>query len=218
MCSVQQEKILSSDLRLKVVVIDDDEQHLKFIAALLSQDNVDIFKSVDSQKGLELVRDNHPQLVIVDLVMPGMGGMDVLEKILDFDPAIEVILLTGHYSSESAVEAIQKGACDYLNKPVQPEKLQERVESLLGELHNRRRCLELENALLDKYQFAAMVGRSAPMLDTFRRIRRIAQHFRTVLITGETGTGKELAAKALHEMNTGPAKPLTILMMSSKFA
>src|SRR5882724_9586428 len=197
----------NSDLALRVVAIDDDEQHLKFIATLLSQDNVVVFTSSDSQTGLNLIHAKHPQLVIVDLVMPGMSGMDLLQKIIDFDPAIEVVLLTGHYSSESAVEAIQKGACDYLNKPVQAEKLQERVESLLSELRNRQHCLELENALLNKYQFAAMVGRSAPMLETFRRIRRVAQHFRTVLITGETGTGKELAAKALHEMSPVASGP-----------
>src|SRR6266436_8763222 len=197
----------NSDLALRVVAIDDDEQHLKFIATLLSQDNVVVFTSPDSQTGLNLVHAKHPQLVIVDLVMPGMSGMDLLQRIVDFDPAIEVILLTGHYSSESAVEAIQKGACDYLNKPVEAEKLQERVDSLLSELRNRQHCFELENALLNKYQFAAMVGRSAPMLETFRRIRRVAQHFRTVLITGETGTGKELAAKALHEMSPVASGP-----------
>jgi DNA-binding NtrC family response regulator len=136
-----------------------------------------------------------------------MGGMELLEKIIDFDPATEVVLLTGHYSSESAVEAIQKVACDYLTKPVQADKLQGRVDSLLLELRNRQQCVDLENALLDRYKFATMVGRSAPMLETFRRIRRVAQHFRTVLITGETGTGKELAARALHDLSpvaTGP--------------
>jgi DNA-binding NtrC family response regulator len=192
---------------LRVVVIDDDEQHLKFIATLLAQDNVIVFTSADSSNGFELVRNHHPQLVIVDLIMPGVGGMEILEKIIDFDPATEVILLTGHYSSESAVEAIQKGACDYLTKPVQAEKLQERVESLLAELRNRQQCLELENELLGKYQFASMVGRSAPMLETIRRIRRVAQHFRTVLITGETGTGKELAARALHDLSPVASGP-----------
>ena len=186
---------------LRVVVIDDDEQHLKLVATLIAQEHVVVFTSADARLGFELVRAQHPQLVIVDLVMPGMGGMEILEKILDFDPGTEVILLTGHYSSESAVEAIQKGACDYLTKPVQAEKLLERIDSLLSEIRNRQQCLELENALLDKYQFASMVGRSAPMLETIRRIRRVAQHFRAVLITGETGTGKELAARALHDLS-----------------
>ena len=196
-----------SDTTLRVVVIDDDEQHLKLVATLISQDSVVVFTSADSRAGLELVRTHHPQLVVVDLVMPDMGGLEILEKIIDFDPGTEVILLTGHYSSESAVEAIQKGACDYLTKPVQAEKLQERVDSLLAELRNRQHCLELENALLDKYQFASMVGRSAPMLETIRRIRRVAQHFRTVLITGETGTGKELAARALHDLSPVASGP-----------
>jgi DNA-binding NtrC family response regulator len=201
------DKMGTFDTTLRVVVIDDDEQHLKFLATLLSQDNVLVHTSADSQAGLDLVRAQRPQLVIVDLIMPGMGGMELLEKIIDFDPATEVVLLTGHYSSESAVEAIQKGACDYLTKPVQADKLQGRVDSLLLELRNRQQCVDLENALLDRYKFATMVGRSAPMLETFRRIRRVAQHFRTVLITGETGTGKELAARALHDLSpvaTGP--------------
>ena len=201
------EKARDSVPTLRVVVIDDDEQHLKFIATLIAQDNVAVFSSADSSQGFSLVQTHHPQLVIVDLVMPGMGGMEILEKIIDFDPATEVILLTGHYSSESAVEAIQKGACDYLTKPVQAEKLQERVDSLLAELRNRQQCLELENELLGKYQFASMVGRSAPMLETIRRIRRVAQHFRTVLITGETGTGKELAARALHDLSPVASGP-----------
>jgi len=184
-----------------VVVIDDDQQHLKLVATLIAQEHVVVLTSSDARAGFELVRAEHPQLVIVDLVMPGMGGMEILEKIIDFDPGTEVILLTGNYSSESAVEAIQKGACDYLTKPVQAEKLLERIDSLLSEIRNRQQCLELENALLDKYQFASMVGRSAPMLETIRRIRRVAQHFRAVLITGETGTGKELAARALHDLS-----------------
>jgi DNA-binding NtrC family response regulator len=207
MHSVYQENNPSLESALKVVAIDDDEQHLKFVATLLAQDNVVVFTSTDSQAGLRLVETERPHLVIVDLVMPGLSGMELLERIVEFDPATEIVLLTGHYSAESAVEAIQKGACDYLTKPVQAEKLQERVESLLTELRNRQRRLELENALLDTYQFAAMVGRSAPMLETFRRIRRIAQHFRTVLITGETGTGKELAARALHDLSPAAAGP-----------
>jgi DNA-binding NtrC family response regulator len=186
------------DSTLRVVAIDDDEQHLKFLSTVLSQRNVMVSATTDPRNALALVQKVHPHLALVDLVMPGMSGMELLERIVEHDPAIEVVMLTGEYSTESAVEAIQKGASDYLTKPLDVEKLQQRVESLLLEMRKRQRCLELENELLENSQFAAMVGHSPAMLDVFHRIRRVAKHFRTVLITGETGVGKELAAQALH--------------------
>lgn len=195
------------DSGLRIVAIDDDEQQLKLISTLLSRDNVTVCTTLKPQDGLDLVRKKRPHLVLVDLVMPDMTGIEILEKILAFDPSIEVVLLTGQYSTESAVEAIQKGAADYLTKPLDVEKIQQRVDSLFSEVRRKQRCLQLENELLDNSQFAAMVGHSAAMLEVFHRIRRIAPHFRTVLVTGETGVGKELAAQALHKLSpvsTGP--------------
>jgi DNA-binding NtrC family response regulator len=192
---------------LRIVAIDDDQQHLKFIASVLSQENVVVSTTVDAKEGFELVQKEHPHLVLVDLVMPGMNGMELLARIMESDPATEVVMLTGEYCTESAVEAIQKGASDYLTKPVDVEKLQQRVDALLLEMRKRQRCLELENELLENSQFSAMVGHSPVMLELFHRIRRVAKHFRTVLITGETGVGKELAAQALHQLSpvaTGP--------------
>ena len=112
------------DSALRVVAIDDDEQHLKFIARVLSRENVKVYTSTSPQEGLEQVYKERPNLVVVDLVMPGMSGLEALARIVEFDPAIEVVLLTGQYSTESAVEAIQKGAADYLTKPVNVEKLE----------------------------------------------------------------------------------------------
>jgi DNA-binding NtrC family response regulator len=191
----------SPDAALRVVAIDDDEQHLKFIATIVSRENVLVSTASNPQGGLALVRKEHPHLVLVDLVMPAMSGLEILEKILEFDPGIEIILLTGQYSTESAVEAIQKGAADYLTKPVDVEKLQQRVESLLLESQRGQRCSELEHELLENSKFAAMVGHSAAMLEVFHRIGRVAPHFQTVLLTGETGVGKELAAQALHRLS-----------------
>jgi DNA-binding NtrC family response regulator len=199
--------LASPDSALRVVAIDDDEQQLKFIATVLSRENVLVCTAGNPQEGLELVRKEHPHLVLVDLVMAGMSGMEVLEWIVQFDPGIEVVLLTGEYSTESAVEAIQKGAADYLTKPVDVEKLEQRVESLLSEVRRGQRCLQLERELLDNSQFAAMVGHSAVMLEAFHRIRRVAPHFRTVLLTGETGVGKELAAQALHKLSPVSSGP-----------
>jgi DNA-binding NtrC family response regulator len=195
------------NLTLRVVAIDDDDQHLKFIATAVSRENVVVSTSGNAHDGLELVRKEHPHLVLTDLMMPGMTGMDLLQRVLEFDPSIEVVLLTGQYSTELAVEAIQKGAADYLTKPVDMEKLQQRVESLLLEVRRRLRCLELENELLENSQFAAMVGHSPAMLEVFHRIRRVAPHFRSVLVTGETGVGKELAAQALHRLSPVSSGP-----------
>ncbi len=199
--------IASPDSALRVVAIDDDEQHLKFLSTVLSQKNVIVSTTTDPQNALALVQKEHPHLVLVDLVMPGMSGMELLERITEHDPATEVVMLTGEYSTESAVEAIQKGASDYLTKPVDVEKIQQRVDSLLLEIRKRQRCLELENELLENSKFAAMVGNSPVMLEVFHRIRRVAKHFRTVLIIGETGVGKELAAQALHALSPVAAGP-----------
>lgn len=194
-------------LAVRVVAIDDDEQHLKFIAKVLSRENVRIFAASGPNQGLELVRRERPHLVLVDLLMPDMSGMEVLEKIIQFDSGIDVVLLTGQYSTESAVEAIQKGAADYLTKPVSIAKLQQRLDSLLSEVSKERRRLELEKELLENSQFATMVGKSSAMLEVFRQIRRVAPHFRTVLLTGDTGAGKELAARALHGLSPVASGP-----------
>ena len=197
----------TADSALRVVAIDDDEQHLKFIATALSRENAAVSTSVNPREGLELIRKEHPHLVLSDLMMPGMSGIELLEHVLEFDPGAEIVLLTGQYTTESAVEAIQKGAADYLTKPVDMERLQQRVESLLLELRKGQRCLQLEEELLENSQFAAMVGRSPAMLEVFHRIRRVAPHFRSVLVTGETGVGKELAAQALHRLSPVASGP-----------
>jgi len=138
------------------------------------------------------------------LVMPKLSGLEVLERIVEFDPTIDVILMTAHYTTETAVEAIQKGASDYLNKPISIPALRSRVEKLLADARQRQRALALDDELMEASRFEGMIGRSPLMWDLFARIRRVAPHYRSALITGPTGTGKDLVAKALH--NLSPAK------------
>jgi DNA-binding NtrC family response regulator len=186
---------------LRLVVIDDDPNNLKFVSFILASTGLEIHSASDPQTGLELIHRLRPQIVLTDLVMPGVQGMELVQKIVEFDPGIDVILMTGYYSTESAVEAIQKGAADYFPKPFSPEKLRQRIALIVEDAKRRQRSSTLENELLANFQFEGIIGRSPLMLDLFSKIRRIAPHFRSVLITGPTGAGKELVAKALHQLS-----------------
>jgi DNA-binding NtrC family response regulator len=189
------------ETRVTLVIIDDNLGSLEFLSTALSQEGLAIFTASDPEEGIEIVYREHPQIVLTDLVMPGISGLEVLERVVEFDPAIDVVLMTAHYSSESAVEAIRKGASDYLNKPVPLAVLRERIAKLIDEARKRQRVLAADNGLRDEAQFEGMIGKSAAMWETFARIRRVAPHYRTTLVTGQTGTGKELTARALHQLS-----------------
>ncbi len=185
----------------KLLAIDDDSQGLGFVQDVLAQSGVEILTANDPQSGLRIFKQSRPQIVLLDLVMPGIQGLEMLDNILSVDPGTDVILMSAHHSTESAVEAIQKGAADYFNKPIDVAKLRTRVAQLLSDAAHRQKTYQLEHELLDACQFEGMVGRSPLMLDVFARIRRVSPHFRTVLVTGPTGTGKELVANSLHRLS-----------------
>ncbi len=189
---------MSEPKRLTLLAIDDNPVNLQLIRDVLEQSDIEILTATDPEAGFEIFLKTRPRTVLLDLVMPKLGGMELLQRIIAVDPGAEVILLTSHYSTESAVEAIQKGASDYWTKPLDAEKLRNRIATILGDAAKRRDTLRLDRELLHVSKFEGMVGRSPLMLDVFAKILRVAPHFRTVLITGATGTGKELVAQALH--------------------
>ena len=184
-----------------LVIIDDNAGSLELLSTALAHDGLTILSAQDPEEGLEIIYRERPQIVLTDLVMPSISGLEVLERVVEFDPAIDVVLMTAHYSSESAVEAIRKGASDYLNKPVPVAVLRERIAKLIDEARRRRRVMDLDSGMRDAAQFEGMIGKSAAMWEMFARVRRVAPHFRTVLVTGQTGSGKELAARALHNLS-----------------
>src|SRR5579862_9131441 len=198
-----------------LVAIDDDPHALELIAEALQQEGLEILTACDPEEGVRLVLRRRPQIVLVDLVMPKLNGIDVLERIMDAAPETEVILITAHYSTESAVEAIRKGASDYLNKPLSLDLLNERVSKLIDEARLRQRALRLDGELARTCQFEGMVGRCPQMLEVFSRIRRVAPHYRAALVTGETGTGKELVAAALHRLSPASSNRFVICNASA---
>ena len=193
---------------LSLLIIDDNPGSLELLSTALAQPGLEILTASDPGTGSGPGLYRHPQIVLTDLVMPNLTGMEVLERIMEFDPSTEVILMTAHYSTESAVEAIKKGASDYLNKPISIAALRERVGRLVEEARKRQRALQLEDELLASSEFEGIVGRSPVMREMFPRIRRVAPHYRAVLITGETGTGKDLVARALHQPESRVRRPL----------
>jgi DNA-binding NtrC family response regulator len=192
---------VKTDPRISLLVIDDNASSLELLSSALKQEDLRILTAQDPVQGLELVDKYHPQLVITDLVMPNMSGLEVLDRIVHTVPSTSVILMTAHYSTESAVDAIKRGAADYLNKPVNLQVLRERVNTLLEDARRQLRASQLQSELLDTSRMEGMIGNSPAMWDLFSKIRRIAPHFRTVLISGPTGTGKDLAARTLHKLS-----------------
>jgi DNA-binding NtrC family response regulator len=197
--------------KITLAAVDDDPDLLALVSvALGSDEDLELLILGEPLEALEVIRRKRPQIVLVDLVMPGISGMDLLERIVQVDPATDVILMTAFYSTESAVEAIRKGACDYLNKPFTGEQLRARVSPLVSEARRRRRAWQLDAEMLEACCFEGIVGRSPVMHEVFARIRRVSPYFKTILITGATGTGKELAAMAIHRLSRAAPGPFVV--------
>ena len=206
---------MPSDNRMRVLAVDDDEQNLEIIAGALDRPEIDFTAVSDPRAALEIFAEARPEVVLIDLMMPNIGGMELLARMVEIDPNSNIILMTAHYSSDSAVEAIQKGACDYFNKPLDLARLRNRVSDILQDVQKRQRAARLDQQLLETFQFEGITGRNPLMLDAFAKIKRIAPHFRTALIIGPTGSGKELVARALHKQSPVASKPMAIVNCSA---
>ncbi|MGA7523996.1 MAG: sigma-54 dependent transcriptional regulator [Acidobacteriaceae bacterium] len=178
-------------MAISIVILDDNPGSLELLSTALARDGVTILTASRPSQALALVEQHRPQLVLTDLVMPEMSGLDVLNRIMAVAPATDVVLMTAHYTTETAVQAIRNGAADYLEKPIRLAVLRERVGSLIAEAERRQ-------AAGGEAEFEGLIGSSPRMAELFARIRRIAPHYRSALIQGATGTGKDLVARALH--------------------
>jgi DNA-binding NtrC family response regulator len=186
---------------IKLLVIDNDPQNLVTIANELSQEGLQILTASDSDLGFELFLQAQPRNVVLNLNAQEDRELALLERMVKSDPSVNVILISDHYSEDSAVQAVQKGACDYVARPIDFQKLRQRIASFLTEAELREKTQGLDHELIEACQFEGIVSRSPLMLEVFAKMRRVAPHFRTALITGATGTGKELVARALHDLS-----------------
>jgi DNA-binding NtrC family response regulator len=186
---------------LPICVLDDETDHVELTTSKLERAGFPAFGTTNPAEALEKVRAGGCRVVIADFKMPEMDGMSFLEKALQSDPGMYVILVTGFYSVDAAIEAIKHGAADYLCKPLDFPRLLKVLDDIAESFSKSAHVRELEEKLLDTLQFHGIVGRSAAMLEVFDLAKKISRHYTNALITGPTGSGKELVAHALHQMS-----------------
>jgi two-component system response regulator HydG len=185
-----------------LLVIDDEPGMLKLVERFAQKLGFAVATAGSGAEALHKLETHSAVVALVDLRMPDVDGLEVLRRIRAADPNCQVILMTGDATLESAIEAIKLGAMDYLSKPLDFTRLEALLAAARDHIARRGALLAAESRIVKQLEFGGMIGRSPGMLELFDRIRRFAPHVRTALVTGETGTGKELVAKALHK--SGP--------------
>jgi len=194
------------DIRPVILVVDDEPGVRESFRAIL-KDRYEVLEAEDGPSSLELVGSHPVNLVLLDVRLPGMEGIQVLERVKTIDEGIEVIMVTAVKTIRTAVEAIRLGAYDYITKPFEVEEILSAVNRVLEKQALEREVLYLRSELSQRDGFDDIVGRHEAMTQTYDLISHVAETTVTVLITGESGTGKELIARAIHRQGPRRSKP-----------
>jgi DNA-binding NtrC family response regulator len=191
----------------RILIVDDEKDMLALLKRIINEESEhEVLTQTDPIQALELFKEQPFDLVITDLKMPKLDGIKVLESIKKINPDVPVVILTAFATIETAVEAIRKGAYDYITKPFRRERILLTVEKVMEWQEMVRENLSLRRALAEKESFPLMVGSTPVMKELQDRIRQVAPTMATVLITGASGTGKELVARAIHQHSLRTAR------------
>ncbi len=182
----------------QILIIDDEANNREALSMLLTHAGYEVESADSGEKALEIMKKTPFEIVITDLFLPGVSGIDILKKVKEDSPYTNVILITGNASAETAVEAMKEGAFDYITKPFNIEKLKVLVAKALEKSQLVAENLYLRQQLRGKYKFENIIGNSNAIQQVFSRMERIVNTDSTILILGESGTGKELVARAIH--------------------
>ena len=190
-----------------VLVVDDDIVDLKIMERFFLNKNYPHLLAKNATDGLSLFRKHHPKIIFIDLLLPDMNGIQLMEQILGEDSDVSIVIATGHASVETAVEAIKKGACDYITKPIDMTRLNLLTERLMRSQQVLMEKMLLQTRLDELFGYHNFIGQSPAIKNIIRKIEQAAPTSSTVLITGESGTGKELCANAIHQASPRKNKP-----------
>ncbi len=188
-------------MKSKLLILDDDISILELLNVVFEDEAMEILLESDSESAVQRVRDEHPNVAILDICLPKKSGLEVLQEIKKIDPGLSVIMTTGYQTTQNAIEAMKHGAYDYLTKPFEIAKLKTIVQKALEcNLLNRKvkYARKTEQILGDDLEEDIMIGSSPEMIQIWKMVGKVADSDTTVLIQGESGTGKELLARAIY--------------------
>ena len=190
-----------------ILIVDDEKNYPPIIAAVLEGEGYETLTASSGHQAMEILKNSDVDLVLADLKMPAMNGIELLEQIKKRDPDLPVIMMTAHGTVEKAVEAMQKGAHNFIQKPFDNEQLVVFVKKAVAMFNLIKENRNLLNTFRRQYRFGNIIGKSKPMQTVFELIRKVAPSGASVLIEGESGTGKELVAKSIHFNSPRNEKP-----------
>jgi len=190
-----------------VLVIDDEQLMRDFVKETLSRAGYNVAVASDGVTGIEMLEKQPVDLVVTDLKMPQMDGLEVLRRIKTRFPGVNVVVMTAYATVETAVSALKAGAIDYIMKPFTPDEIEVVAQKAVEHRRLEEENLYLRSELNEIYNFGQMIGKSEAMIAVYDQIRKVAPSRATVLICGETGTGKELVARAIHYTSPRRGKP-----------
>ncbi len=182
-----------------ILAVDDDKSISTLVKSILSlEKQYEVTTVTNGEACLKYIRDQLPDLILMDIQMPGIDGIETLKRVKEFDPRIPVVMMSGHGTIERAVRSMKLGAYDFITKPIERERLLITVKNALMTSSLKREVDELKSELKQKYTFKNIIGQSGVMQEVFKAVEKIVDSNVTVLIQGESGTGKELIARAIH--------------------
>ncbi|MGV3531506.1 MAG: sigma-54-dependent transcriptional regulator [Chthoniobacteraceae bacterium] len=199
----------------RILIIDDDPAMVQVISDICQERGHQTVAYSSGQKALENLATHSPQLVITDVRMDKIGGLDVLRECRDVLPGTPVIMITAYKMLETGIEAMKMGAYDYITKPFKVDELQLSIQRALDHQHDRREIRNLRQIVKEKYRFENIIGTSTRMQDIYNLIAKVADTDSTILIQGESGTGKELVARALHFNSNRQHQPFVAINCSA---